>query len=351
MQRYRLIFDGHTRPQDSLDDVRRRLAGLYQVTPPEIETLFARPPVVIKENLEYQEALKDKADFEATGALCRLEAQPAPLRAAVQAGEAQSGPVVGRRRFGLQHPYLLAFFSRPFYADVMAHWRGLAFVHLALLLLLSAAAYTIHFRDLIAVFIAREAPAILAQVPEIRILDGKVHVDVDEPYTIRQPGSDTALAVIDTTGEITSLRQTDATLLLTATRLIARLSAAESRTIDLSGIESLRIDRSVLSQWLLDFQSWVPFIIFPLALGVTFTLRSAQALLYGVIGLAMASLQKVTLPYGATVSVAIMAMTPFLLLDVLLMLLDIYPPLWGLGGFLMAMGYLAFGIRSAAHKP
>jgi hypothetical protein len=43
-----------------------------------------------------------------------------------------------------------------------------------------------------------------------------------------------------------------------------------------------------------------------------------------------------------------MAMTPVLLIDALLVLLDIYLPLWGIGGFILAMGFLWHGVRSVA---
>jgi hypothetical protein len=230
---------------------------------------------------------------------------------------------------------------------VAAHWRGLAFVHLLLVLLLSATAYMMHFRTLIDIFVTEEAPAIIAQVPKILIKNGTVQVEVEEPYTIRQPDSGRAFAVIDTTGKITSLGQTEAVLLLTASRLAIRLSADDTRIIDLRQIESLQVDQASVSQWLRDIQKWSPFILFPLALGFAFIFRSVQALLYGGLGMALAGLQKSPLPYSASVSVAIMAMTPFLLLDALLMLLDIYLPLWGFGGFLLSIGYLVFGIRSA----
>ena len=77
MQRYRLIFDGHIQPNATREEVQRQLADLFKVDPEEIETLFSKPPVTLKQDLEYDEALADKASFEATGAICRLEAQPA----------------------------------------------------------------------------------------------------------------------------------------------------------------------------------------------------------------------------------------------------------------------------------
>jgi hypothetical protein len=43
-----------------------------------------------------------------------------------------------------------------------------------------------------------------------------------------------------------------------------------------------------------------------------------------------------------------MAMTPVLLIDALLVLFDIYLPFWGIGGFILAMGFLWHGVRSVA---
>jgi hypothetical protein len=356
MQRYRLIFDGHIQAQASPEEVRRRLADLFQVETDQIESLFARPPVVLKEGLVYEEALRDKADFEATGALCRL----APEDRAARRSDPSPGPSAARqdatagreRRYRLYHPYLLAFFSRAFYADVAAHWRARAFVHLLLVLLLTATVYMLRFQSLIDTFISEKAPAIVAQVPEIRILNGVVQVDVEEPYTIREPDGGSVFAVIDTTGKITSLSQTEAVLLLTASRLAVRLNAGDARIIDLRTIASLKINQATVSQWLQDIQKWSPFVLFPLALGFSFLFRSVQALLYGGLGMAIATLQQIPLPFGAAVSIAIMAMTPLLLVDALLMLLNIDWPLWRWGGFLLAIGYLVFGIRSARrHDP
>ena len=357
MQRYRLIFDGHIQAQVSREDVQRQLADLFQVEPEEIEALFSKPPVVLKNDLDYEDALKDKASFEATGAICRLERQPSASgttwwglkgRSSTPGTAEATASGSGERRYGLWHPYYLAFSSRTFYADVAAHWRGLAFVHLLLVLLLSAAVYMMHFRTLITVVLAEVAPPIIAQIPEILIQNGKVRVDVEEPYYIRQPDSGEVFAVIDTTGEITSLKQTDAVLLLTGSRLTARLSADDIRVLDLSPVESLQINQTSVSQWLQDARKWSPFILFPLLLGFSFIFRSLQALLYGGIGMMIASMHHFTMPLGAAVSVAIMAMTPVLLMDALMVLLGINLPLWGLSGFLLAMGYLFFGIRSAA---
>ena len=63
MSRYRLIFEGRISPQADRIAVQRRLADLFQVSEDEIASLFTRVPVVLKEDLAYDTALKDKADF------------------------------------------------------------------------------------------------------------------------------------------------------------------------------------------------------------------------------------------------------------------------------------------------
>ncbi|MGD9329808.1 MAG: DUF1189 family protein [Desulfobacterales bacterium] len=357
MQRYRLIFDGQTRPSATPEEVRQNLAALFRVRPDQIEALFAKSPVILKEDLDYQEALEEKADFEATGALCRLERQPkaSPNASphpssgtASQAAAEESTASSAGRRYRLWHSWALSFFAPSFYIDVARHWRGLAFVHLLLVLVLSTTVYVLHFSALMADFIAEEAQAIIDQVPEIRITAGKVSVDVEEPYTIRRPNSGEVIAVIDTTGEITSLMQTDAVILLTESRLAARFSPNDRRNLDLGRITAMEINQAMMEQWLRDTQKWLPLILFPLVLGFAFVIRSVQALLYGGIAMVLASMLKIRLPLSAAVSIAIMAMTPVLLLDALMVWRQIVVPFWGLGGFLLAMGYLVFGIRSVA---
>ena len=60
---------------------------------------------------------------------------------------------------------------------------------------------------------------------------------------------------------------------------------------------------------------WAPFALYPLMLFFTYCLRSVQILIYGGIGMVLALMLKRPLPFGAAVSVAVMAMTPVILVD------------------------------------
>jgi hypothetical protein len=136
-------------------------------------------------------------------------------------------------------------------------------------------------------------------------------------------------------------------LLLTRSRLMVRMGPGNGRFIDLSPIENLKLTRNDIAQWLQTSMRWAPFALYPLMLFFTYCLRSVQILIYGGIGMVLALMLKRPLPFGAAVSVAVMAMTPVILVDTLIMLLGVQLPLWGIGSFVVAFAYLFFGIRAA----
>lgn len=372
MTTYRLIFEGRIQPGHDPETVKQNLATLFGVAASEVETLFSGAPVVLQEGLDAETARQDQEAFEATGAVCRMEAQASPRRWFERAagkspaeardpdtaedqdtaqGEPASARPAATRRYGLRHPYVMSFYFKPFYRDVALHWRGLAFVHLFILLALTGVAFMMHFQTIAAAFVNDQAPAIIAQLPTIVIEKGEVKVTVEQPFQVFRPDTRDLFAVIDTTGQITSLRQTEAMLLLTRSQLKARIGPGDSRVIDLSAIEALQLTQNDMAQWLEASLRWAPFVLYPLTLFFTYCLRTVQVLIYGGIGLVMASLLKRSISFGAAASVAVMAMTPVILIDTLIMLLKIHLPLWGLGSFVVAFGYLFFGIRSAADDP
>lgn len=366
MTSYQLIFEGQIQEGHRPHEVRQNLAALFGVPVAEIENLFDNAPVILKDGLDAGTAREDKAAFEKTGALCRMQEEPRTTshrerRAegpsmTVEAAEddtatdqpADARQAVGRR-YDLRHPYWLSFFFKPFYRDVALNWRGLAFVHLLILLALAGVVFIFHFQALATAFINDQAPAILAQVPPITITQGKVQVAVDQPYQIYRNDGRDLFAVIDTTGKITSLRQTDAMLLLTRSRLMARIGSGDSRVIDLRPIEKLYLTRGDIAQWLQTSMRWAPLVLYPLTVFFTYCLRTVQVLIYAAIGMVLAALMKHKIPFGAAASVAVMAMTPVILVDTLAMLLKIELPLWGIGSFIVALAYLFFGIRAATN--
>ena len=115
------------------------------------------------------------------------------------------------KKYSIIHVPVLSFFSKALYRDVAVHWKtGLCFAYLLLLLAICLIPTAIETNAIFSGLIENQAPAIVKQVPEITITDGKASIAEPQPYYIKAPDSDDNLAVIDTTGSITSLEDADA---------------------------------------------------------------------------------------------------------------------------------------------
>jgi len=241
----------------------------------------------------------------------------------------------------------LAFFSRSLYRDIALRWQGVAFGYLLLLLALCWIPGVIRIQRSFAAFVDEEAPLIIEQVPEITIIDGQAFVDHPQPYTIRDPETDEALLVIDTTGTITSLEQTDARGLVTARQAIFQKSAIETRSFSFESVDRYILDQQKIYGWLDTAKAWAAPVLYPLCTLGSFAYRIVQVLFYACIGLLLVSLCKGKLPFEALLRLSVVAITPAIIIGTLLDAAAIEFPLAGLWFFLLAIGYLLFGIRAA----
>jgi hypothetical protein len=253
------------------------------------------------------------------------------------------------KQYGVFHPLLLSFYSKPLYRDVAKNWKGVGFLYLLLLLALTWIPVMMQFHYNLSNAVSREAPKIVNQIPKITITKGEVSIDAPVPYSIIDPQSGEQIAAIDTSGQITSIDQTKAFMLLTKKNLIIRQQhRGETRIFDLSAIQSLTLDRDSVMSWLQAFNKWFAFVAYPFALGASFAYRIIQVLLYALIGMLMASILKITLDYAALVRLSVIAITPVILLNTLRKLLGVHVPLTWLISFVIAMCYLFIAVKANA---
>jgi hypothetical protein len=123
----------------------------------------------------------------------------------------------------------------------------------------------------------------------------------------------------------------------------------ETRVFDLRNIQSLRVTRDDVRNWLHFLGNFFLLVLFPFLWLFSFVYRLAQILLYGGIGVLFARSVRVDLSYEAVVRLSAIAITAPVFLDVALKLLKVQITLWWLICFLIAMGYLHFAIQ--ANKP
>ncbi len=253
-----------------------------------------------------------------------------------------------KKRYTIFHVPVLAFFSRELYRDVALRWKGTAFGYLLLLLAICWLPGMIGVHADVAEFVAKEAPKLVSQIPVVTIVDGQASIDEPQPYYIMDPDSGEMLVVIDTTGTITSLEETEAQALVTRTGAIYRKSAIETRTFSFSEIDRFVLTRDRIHGWLDMGKRYAAPVLYPFCVLGSFVFRILQALLYAAIGLLIARLLKTDRSYDDLLRLAVVAATPVIIADTLLDLAGIVLPFAGLWCFLAAMGYLAFGIRAAA---
>jgi hypothetical protein len=244
------------------------------------------------------------------------------------------------------HPLVFSFFSRDLYCEVARDWRGRSWLYLLVLLAICCIPTGIWMHVGLSNFAEEDAPKIIGQMPTVTITDGKVSIDADEPYHIKDPDTGKVLAIIDTTGQVTSLDGTDAVALLTGDRLFVKKDGNKTEIHDLSGVEAFSFDQDWLNLWLGRIAAWGATIAFPFLLLGSYVYRGVQALLYAAIGLFLNHVADAKLRFPAILSVAMVAVTPAVVLKTLIGTVGVDLPQAWLVYFAVAMGYLYFGIQA-----
>lgn len=251
------------------------------------------------------------------------------------------------KKFSIFHVPFLSFYSKELYRDVGLHWTRTGFVYLLLLLAICWIPLVIQFRLVLTDFVDIMAPPVIKQIPEITIIDGEASIKEPQPYYIRVPETADVLAIIDTTGTINSLYNTDAVVLLTKTTLIVR-NEIETRTFRLSEVGNYTLNQPIIWSWLDTGIKFFAPVFYPLAVLGSFFFRIIQALIYAAIGLLFASRIKAKLSYSALLRLAIVAVTPCIIVKTVLNVAGVHLPVAGLWYFLGAMGYLSFGVKACS---
>ncbi|MBC8107268.1 MAG: DUF1189 family protein, partial [Anaerolineae bacterium] len=155
------------------------------------------------------------------------------------------------------------------------------------------------------------------------------------------------LVVIDTTGTITSLKDTPAFALLTKSELHYR-DNRQIKIQDLSQIKSFDMDRQKIQRWAGTFGNWMGPGLFAVFLIFGFIYRLIQALLYALLGMAFAAMFGARLSYQQLIRLAIISVTPVMLLDTVFDVIGVSIPFFWLICFAIAMVYLAIAVQANA---
>jgi hypothetical protein len=256
------------------------------------------------------------------------------------------------KKFSIIHVPAMSFFSEALYRDVGLHWKGTGFAYLLLLLAVCWIPAMIQIHTGFSQFITNDAPPVINQVPQITITNGEVSIEEPQPYYIKAPDSNQVLAIIDTTGTITSLEDESTMCLVTKTEVITRKSDVQTQTFDLSEVEDFVLDSNLIMGWLRTAGKFAVVIIYPFALFGSYAYRIIQALIYAAIGLLFAKWCNTTLSYTALLRLAVVAVTPCIIISTVLGIADVNLPWYAsLFYLVVALGYLFFGVKACSQQP
>ncbi|NQT36166.1 MAG: DUF1189 family protein [Planctomycetes bacterium] len=253
------------------------------------------------------------------------------------------------KRYSIFHPLVLAFFSKSLYQDVGRNWKGVGALYLLLLMVLTWIPLLVQMQLAINGFVEDEAPSVTEQIPPIEIVNGQVSVDAPMPHVIRNPDTNAPVLVIDTTGEITSLADTEAKALLTKNTLWVEHNEFETRSYDLAGVQRFSLNKQIVRQWL-EYLKWFPVVLFPLAVIFSFIYRMVLAAICGLVGLAFASMVGARLEYRTLMRLAAIAFTPTIVLSTLFTLFGVTVPYWASICILLTLVYLFFAVWANAEE-
>ena len=254
------------------------------------------------------------------------------------------------QRYTIVHPLYLSFFSKSLYQDVARNWKGFCVTYLLALLALSVIPGVMRVRTQLTAFFNTEAPQFVTQFPTITITDGKVTMSKPQPYYIRDEKTKKPVIIIDTTGKITSLKGSPAAILITGSSVLVKADEADTRTFDLAGIKHLVVDRSVLYDWMDSFQQWFPFLFYPFALLFSLLYHLVEVAFYTAIGFMFSRSLRAQLRFRALVRLAVIALTPSVILGLFLALTGLGFPYWWYTSLMISTAYVYFAVRSNSGK-
>lgn len=254
--------------------------------------------------------------------------------------------MIGKKYTVLQLPFL-AFFSKKLYRDVGQNWKGANFAYLFLLLAICWVPSTLSLRKNLIKSLDSNQVHLIKQLPDIHIKNGRVEVDQQKPYPIKNL-SDQTVAIIDTTGSMNYIADAHVMALLTDSKLILRRGQNQFNTLDLSQVSEFHLNQQLANQWLQTTRNALAPLSYGLFLLLSYIFAVLAMLLTAIVGLVLSNAMHSSLKFSGVLRIAVVAATPAILLITVSSALGQSIP--GLAYIGFTLLYLMIGIASCS-KP
>lgn len=245
-----------------------------------------------------------------------------------------------------QLPFL-AFFSKKLYRDVGQNWKGANFAYLFLLLAICWVPSTLSLRKDLVKSLDSNQVHLINQLPDIHIKNGRVEMDQQKPYPIKNRSGQT-VAIIDTTGSMNYIADEHVMALLTASELVVRRGKNQFNTLDLSQVSEFHLNKTIANEWLQTTRNALAPLSYGLFLLLSYIFAVLAMLLTAIVGLVLSSAMHSSLKFSGVLRIAVAAATPSIILITVSTALGQSIP--GLAYIGFTLLYLLIGIASCS-KP
>ena len=261
------------------------------------------------------------------------------------------------KQYSFYHGFFLSFISGKFYQDVAQQWSGICFWYLVLLMLITSLISSMKILSNMGVVDQQTLAPFTSQFVPIHIQDGEASCDAPQPHFIRESQFGDPIVIIDTK-DMVDESEFENVFVIRQDELVIK-QPNKTQSLPLSTVEELlggptTIDQQWMDATILYWYGLFKMLFFPLWFGLSFVYRFMEAIVLGLIGLAIAALRKTNLHFGQTLRLSVMALTPVVIFNTIFELFSLTGPatcVWNLVCLGLPLGYVIFAVGAASAKP
>lgn len=250
------------------------------------------------------------------------------------------------KEFSAYQAPALAFFSAPFYRDLMKNGKGVGLLYLLLLTLLCWSLQTAKiYLAMQTAITSAEVVSFLDQVPQMTWNSGTLTIDKPSPYTIVDQHNQ-ALVYFDLSGKTTALSETpDAKVLITKDFMVAEKSSGVQESIPWNKFFTTQysIDKTGLKDLLAKVIPWGSLLVWICGIFVWMG-HAFMALVLGALGILLFDRKK--LGFATMMRLAAFAMTPSIIIATIQAIAGFTIPAYNLVGTILTFAFMYFGYQS-----
>lgn len=243
--------------------------------------------------------------------------------------------------------WLLSFYSTKFYRDVGQNWRGTGLLYLFLLLSVCLGVLCLAQQRIVKEFINQVGLPIVAQLPDLQIKQGILHVQPSGTHIVVNPLTEQRLIVIDTTHTFTHLKQAQAALLITPNHYIYNDLTQHEVVKALSTVPDVTINQQKIRK-VIDFVSSKLFWCIAYGIYVIGYLVGYSMLIILSSGFALICAKQLAIPlnYLTLFRLTTLAYTPIIITSLLGSIVRVSIPYAALIYLFLIVFYIYYAVRA-----